>query len=196
MRNEFKEIAELSKKHKRLQTLTCDPPMFSIAGRVHFRRKPSNVVPYYKRVNTRCDTCIMILFRRMCMDWINLIVALITGTLGGSLFNYFSEKKKMENSANYDRKLNRYYHITAIIELFLNTEESKYSINMSMWDTSNTSLEENKKKAWNDLRINKRQLLLITNDKSVHRTYDEFLDNPDANTYEKLLLAMKKDLWR
>jgi hypothetical protein len=81
------------------------------------------------------------------------------------------------------------------MELFLYTEESKYSINMSMWDVQSVSVEENKKRALNDLLVNRRYLLFITNDKQVHTSYDRFLEKPDKNEFENVLLAMRNDLW-
>lgn len=133
------------------------------------------------------------------MEWANIVTSLIVGIVGGSvggaIINWIIQKKSTRYTANYERKLNRYYHITTIIELYLHIEDILYSISMSMWDVRTVSIEENKKRAWSDLQINKRQLQFITNDKDVHRSYSAFLKKPTEKNYDAVISAMKKDLW-
>lgn len=134
------------------------------------------------------------------MEWANiivtLVVGLISGSLGGSFINWILNIKTTRFNANYERKLVRYYHITTMIELFLHTEEVLNSVTKTIWDVKSVSIEENKSRAWNDLLVNKRQLDLITNNSNVIDAYKNFLNIPDDLSYEKLIQAMKKDLWK
>lgn len=124
-----------------------------------------------------------------------VLTSIVSGSVGGAFINFILKRKSKRFESNYERKLARYFHITTIMELYLYTEIAQYSISMTAWEVRSCSLEENKRRALNDLLVNKRQLCFITNDKKVHSTYEDFFEDPCDKTYQEVLLAMKKDLW-
>lgn len=134
------------------------------------------------------------------MEWINILVTLVVGiaggSIGGAIINRFLDNRATRFNANYERKLNRYTHIITMIELYLHTENVMFSINTSMWDVREVSVEENQKRTWNDLLVNGRQLEFIADNPMLLDAYKRFLQKPNDTSYEKLLLEMKHDLWK
>lgn len=126
---------------------------------------------------------------------ITIVVAVVSGSIGGVIISYFLSQRSKRFEANFDRKLGRYFNISTMTELYLYTEESRYSVLISGWNPLTTSIKENKERAWNDLMVNRRQLFFITKNIKVINAYDAFLENANQNNYEKLLVAMKEDIW-
>jgi len=133
------------------------------------------------------------------MEWIELVFSLIGailgGSVGGAITNWFVQKKSIRDRANFERKLSRYGHVTAMMELYLQPEETVLSIESSQWDVQESSNDENKQKAWSVLCTNRRQLYFVTGNKAVHSAYEAFLKDPSQEKCDKVVLAMHRDLW-
>lgn len=129
------------------------------------------------------------------------IISIIISILGSSLltlvlsilvFNPLQNKKQYI----FDEKKKVYESIIVFAQIALYPQEAKFSLGVARYNIQELSDEENMKNSINDLKMAIPKLRLITkNDKVIIKT-NEFVENKDLDSFNKLVSELRNDLYK
>ncbi len=118
--------------------------------------------------------------------------SVITLVLSTIVFQPMQERKKYI----FDEKKRVYESIIIFAQIILFPSEAKYSLGVARYDIQKLSDDENRKNAMNDLKMAIPKLQLITKDDRVVKSVKEFLEEQSIETFDILVVCLRKDLYR
>lgn len=128
------------------------------------------------------------------------IVAMVISVLGSSaltlaLSAFIFEPMNQRREYVFSEKQTYYNNMMVFAEIVIKPKEAKESAKVS-WDIRNCTEERNTENALSCLSMGIPKLKLITKSKKVIEKTELFIKKKDAQAFEELVKALRKDLYR
>lgn len=113
-----------------------------------------------------------------------IISAIFLDPFGDRRKYIFNEKKTVYNS------------IIIFAQIFLYPKEAKFSLSVERYDIQRLSYEIIQENAMNDLKMSIPKLKLITKNKDVVKSVEEFIKYKNEDKFDCLVDCFQKDLYK
>lgn len=118
--------------------------------------------------------------------------SIITLFLSTFILNPLQEKKKYI----FDEKKCVYESIIVFAQIVLFPKEAKYSLGVARYNIQELSDEQNVQNAINDLKMAIPKVKLLTKNNNVLDRLKHFIDDRNEESFDILVWALRKDLYK
>ena len=129
-------------------------------------------------------------------DIIQVIICILSSSILSVIVSTFIlDPIKDRRKYIFDEKKIVYNSIIIFAQIFLYPKEAQFSLSVERYDIQNLPYEIIQVNALNDLKMSIPKLKLITNNKKVVNSVEEFIKHRNEEKFECLVNSLQKDLY-
>lgn len=131
------------------------------------------------------------------LDLIQILICILSSSiLSVNISAIFLDPFRDRRKYIFNEKKTVYNSIIIFAQIFLYLKEAKFSLSVERYDIQRLSYEIIQENAMNDLKMSIPKLKLITKNKDVVNSVEEFIKYKNEDKFDCLVDCFQKDLYK
>ena len=131
------------------------------------------------------------------LDLIQILICILSSSiLSVNIYAIFLDPFRDRRKYIFNEKKTVYNSIIIFAQIFLYLKEAKFSLSVERYDIQRLSYEIIQENAMNDLKMSIPKLKLITKNKDVVNSVEEFIKYKNEDKFDCLVDCFQKDLYK
>lgn len=131
------------------------------------------------------------------LDFIQILICILSSSILSVIISaIFLDPFRDRRKYIFNEKKTLYNSMIIFAQIFLYPKEAKFSLSVERYDIQRLSYEIIQENAMNDLKMSIPKLKLITKNKDVVKSVEEFIKYKNKDKFDCLVDCFQKDLYK